>query len=102
MLNKHAYLSEVEKIMALRAGEGHWCYYAVPVKGGGQIGTCSDTEGGYHLLDASLFYGRSLAAMENEASELNSSRLQMSVEQATDIIARSMAQAAFKRMRNHR
>ena len=102
MLNKSVYLQEIERIMDIRCGRGHWCYYSVPVKAGWQVSVCGDDESSYSLLDSSLFFNKSSVASENEAHELNRVRLDMSPDVSAGIIARSMAQAAFKRRRNHR
>lgn len=102
MLNRKIYLAEIERIMNMRCGNTHWCYYSVPTRGGAQIAVCGDDEASYTLLDANLFWGKSVVAVENEAHELNRTRLSIEPDKAAEIIARSMAQAAFKRKRSHR
>jgi len=101
MLNKSIYLSEIERIMNIRCGRNRWCYYAVSTRGGAQISVCGDDEASYSLLDGTLFYYKSAIAAENEAHDLNQTRLGISPDQSAAIIARSMAQAAFQRKRNH-
>ena len=99
MLSKSVYLNEIERIMNIRSSPGHWCYYAVVVRGGAQIAAVAETEGGYHLLDAELFFGKNKIAIENEAHDLNSTRLDVPPAQSADIAAKAMALSAFKHKR---
>jgi hypothetical protein len=102
MLNRDVYLSEIERIMDIRAGRGHWCYFTVPVKGGAQVATCDQESDTYHLLDGQLFYFRNQVDAENVAHELNSNRLALTADVSAVIVAKAVALATFKNDRRHK
>jgi hypothetical protein len=97
VLNKTIYLQEIERIMDIRCGRGNWCFYAVPQKFGANIGTCGEEEAGYTLLVSELFHWNDLISAENEAHELNRSRLGIDPARSSVICAKAVALAAFMR-----
>jgi hypothetical protein len=97
MLNKTIYLQEIERIMDIRCGRGNWCFYAVPQKFGATISTCGEQEAGYTLLVPELFHWNNLIDAENEAHELNRSRLNLDPARSGVICAKAVALAAFEK-----
>lgn len=96
MLNRQVYLSEIERIMDIRCGRGHWCYYAARNKGGFQTAVCGEEDTQQRLLEGELFFSKSITSAENEAHELNRTRLGLTPDETSIIIAKYMALVPFR------